>query len=79
MSQRKRPPEQQVPEQDGPNANEPEAGYTIWRRSTFEVLDALSLHVLARAYRSAWRVMYNCEPQGWHAIETLDLLIEFRD
>ena len=57
----------------------PAAGidYTLYRRSTSEPLDGLSLHVLARAYRTAWCVMFNCDPHGRHAIDSLDLVIEF--
>ena len=55
-----------------------EIDYALYRRSTSETLDTLSLHVLARAYRTAWCVMFNCDPHGRHAIESLDLVIDFR-
>ena len=57
---------------------ESESDYVIFRHSDLETLDTVSLHVLARAYRTAWRVLYGCEPWGRHAIKSLDLLIEFR-
>jgi hypothetical protein len=52
--------------------------YTIFRCSTGEPLDTLSMHVLARDYRTAWRALYFCNPVGRHVIEGLDVLIEFR-
>ena len=54
-----------------------ETKYAIYRCSTRESLDLLSLHVFARAYRDAWRALHACEPQGKHTVEGLDLLIEF--
>ena len=51
--------------------------YAIYRRSSGAKLDSLSMHVLARAYRSAWWALYACEPVGAHVIEGLDVLIEF--
>ena len=69
--------EQQPSTQDGPDTGENAPGYGLFRRSTYQVLDAPSLHGLAHAYRTAWRAMHDSEPRGWHAIESLDLLIEF--
>ena len=47
--------------------------------STCEPIDALPMHVLAYAYRDAWRLLHASDPQGKHVIDGLDLLIEFGD
>ena len=54
-----------------------EAGYVIFRDSTRAPLEKLSLHVFARAYRSAWRTLYLHDPVGEHRVHSLDLLIAF--
>ena len=69
--------EYHTPMHAGGTAAGNEIDYAIYRRSTSEPLDTLSLHVLARAYRTAWCVMFNCDPHGRHAIESLDLVIKF--
>lgn len=51
--------------------------YTIYRRSNQQPLDTLSMHVFARALRSAWHVLYTCDPVGKHTIASMDLVIEF--
>ena len=55
-----------------------ERNYALLRYQTLEPLDALPLHVLARAYRAAWRDLYDCEPRGQHPIAALQLLIVFQ-
>ena len=45
--------------------------------STGEVLDTVEMHVLAHAYRAAWRSMYERDPVGRHVIAPLDAMIVF--
>jgi hypothetical protein len=45
--------------------------------STGEALDTVEMHVLARAYRAAWRSVFAREPVGPHLIAPLDALIVF--
>ena len=40
-------------------------------------VDALEAHVLARAYRAAWRALNSCAPVHRHVIGGLDLVIDF--
>ena len=58
------------------NAREP--AYSIFRRSSRESLDTIEMHVLARAYRAAWRSIHARDPVSAHAIESLDLMIVFQ-
>lgn len=51
--------------------------YRIMKRTTREQLDAIELHVLARAYYAAWRHMHHVEPLNEHTLPTLDLVIEY--
>lgn len=51
--------------------------YRILKKSSYERLDALELHLLARAYYAAWRRVHDSEPIHEHAIPSLDLLIFF--
>ena len=51
--------------------------YAIFSVSGMEPLDTLELHVLARAYRAAWRAMYARDPNDRHVIASLDLMIVF--
>jgi len=44
-----------------------------------EPLDTLELHVLARAYRAAWRSIHAGDPMGWHVIDSLHVMIVFGD
>ena len=60
-----------------PNTRRPE--YSIYRVSSTEPLDTLEMHVLARAYRAAWRSVHAREPVRSHVIESLDLMIVFSD
>jgi len=45
--------------------------------SSMEPLDALEMHVLARAYRAAWRSLHARDPVSRHIIESLDVMIVF--
>lgn len=45
--------------------------------STGEALDTVDMHVLARAYRTAWRSMFARDPVGPHLIAPLDAVIVF--
>ena len=51
--------------------------YSLSRLCDSEPVNALEAHVLARAYREAWRALYVCEPVGRHTIESLGLAIDF--
>jgi hypothetical protein len=48
---------------------------TCW--SSGEVLDTVEMHVLARAYRAAWRALFARDPVGQHVIAPLDAVIVF--
>lgn len=48
---------------------------TCW--SSGEALDTVEMHVLARAYRAAWRALFAREPVGQHVIAPLDAVIVF--
>jgi hypothetical protein len=51
--------------------------YSIFTASSGEPLDTLETHVLARAYRAAWRAQFARDPVGAHRIEALDVLLVF--
>ena len=51
--------------------------HSIYSWSSREPLDTLELHVLARAYRAAWRSLYARDPVNGHVIEGLDVMIVF--
>jgi hypothetical protein len=51
--------------------------YKMRSLSGDEMFETLAAHVLARAYRTAWRVRHGEEPVGPHVIAGLDLVIEF--
>lgn len=51
--------------------------YSVVRLGDNEPVDALYAHVLARAYWEAWRALHSHEPVGRHAIQDLDLAIDF--
>ena len=51
--------------------------YRTFKKSSRKRLDALELHLLARAYYAAWWRVHNSEPILEHAIPSLDLLIDF--
>jgi hypothetical protein len=51
--------------------------YRLYCNSTGEPCDAVEMHVLARAYRAAWRAAHACEPAHRLLLRGLDLLIDF--
>ena len=51
--------------------------YSIFTHSSGERLDTVEMHVLARAYRTAWRSLFMRDPLGPHVIEGLDVLFVF--
>ena len=51
--------------------------YSIYTHSTGEPLDTVDLHVLARAYRAAWRSLFARDPAGHHVLRALDVLFVF--
>jgi hypothetical protein len=51
--------------------------YRLYSHSTHEACDTVEMHVLARAYRAAWRSLHACEPEHSHVLAGMDLLIEF--
>jgi hypothetical protein len=51
--------------------------YSIFSYSSGEPLDTVALHVLARAYREAWRSIYMCDPLGPKVLRALDVEIVF--
>jgi hypothetical protein len=52
-------------------------GYRLTCNSTGEPCDTVEMHVLARAYRAAWRAAHACEPAHRLLLRGLDLVIEF--
>ncbi len=53
--------------------------FRVFCHSTREPLDIVEMHVLAKAYRAAWRAMRAEDPRGYHVIEAVDLLIDYGD
>lgn len=51
--------------------------HSIYSVPGMEPLDTLELHVLARAYRAAWRSLHARDPVGRHVIENLEVMIVF--
>ena len=51
--------------------------YKVVDMRTGAPLDLLDLHVLARAYYAAWRVVHGPEPKGKHPMPTLHVLIDY--
>ena len=51
--------------------------HSIYSWSSMEPLDTLEMHVLARAYRAAWRSLHARDPVSRHIIESLDVMIVF--
>ena len=51
--------------------------YSLYTGSSHEAVDTVEMHVLARAYRAAWRAMWASEPAGPHLVNALDLIIDF--
>ena len=59
------------------NQASPPMTFRVFSRSSGEPLDTVEMHVLAKAYRAAWRSQFIHDPAGVHVIETLDLVIDF--
>ena len=53
--------------------------HSIYSWSSMEPLDTLEMHVLARAYRAAWRSLHALDPVNRHVIESLDVMIVFNN
>jgi hypothetical protein len=51
--------------------------YRIYNASSGEYESSAEAHVLARAYRAAWRAVHGLEPEGVHEIGSLGLLMHF--
>lgn len=51
--------------------------YRILKQDSRESLDAIELHVLARAYYAAWRHVHQKAPLDEHALPALKLVIEY--
>ena len=51
--------------------------YSIFSHSSGEPLDTVEMHVLARAYRAAWRSLFARDPVGPHVVAALDVLFVF--
>lgn len=51
--------------------------YRIFTHSTGEPLETVDMHVLARAYRAAWRSIFTRDPAGPHVLRALDVQIVF--
>ena len=51
--------------------------YSIYTHSSGEPLDAVEMHVLARAYRAAWRALFAREPVGPHVLRALDVMFVY--
>jgi hypothetical protein len=51
--------------------------YSVFFHSSGEPLHSIEMHVLARAYRAAWRSQFASEPLGHHVIAPLDVLLVF--
>ena len=55
------------------------AGYSIFSYSSGEPLQTVDMHVLARAYRAAWRSRFARNPVGPHVIAALDVVFVFAE
>ena len=53
--------------------------YSVFSHSSGEPAHTVEMHVLARAYRAAWRSQFATEPLGPHVIGPLDVLFVFSD
>lgn len=53
--------------------------YRVFALESNAALDTLELHVLARAYHAAWRVVYGKPPQGRHPMPMFNVFFEFDD
>lgn len=55
----------------------PPMTFKLYSRTSGKPLDTVEMHVLAKAYRAAWRSQYTNDPTGLHVVEALDLVIDF--
>jgi len=53
--------------------------YSVYFHSSGEAAHTVEMHVLARAYRAAWRSQFATEPLGPHVIGPLDVRFVFAD
>ena len=53
--------------------------YRIFTHSTGEPIDTVDMHVLARAYRIAYRSIFAREPLGPHLLRALNVQIVFTE
>ncbi len=51
--------------------------HSIYSWPSMEPLDTIEMHVLARAYRAAWRSLHARDPVSRHVIESLGVMIVF--
>jgi hypothetical protein len=51
--------------------------YRVFDLETRAPLDTLELHVLARAYYAAWRVVHGTPPEGRHPLPMFNVFFEF--
>ena len=51
--------------------------YSVFFHSSGKPAHTVEMHVLARAYRTAWRSQFASEPLGPHVIAPLDVLFIF--
>ncbi len=51
--------------------------YRLFRLDGGGAVDSLEAHVLARAYRAAWRALRFSDPVGRQVIRSLGLVIDF--
>jgi len=51
--------------------------YRIYNVASGEYENSAEAHVLARAYRAAWRATHGCEPRGPHQIERLGFVMHY--
>jgi hypothetical protein len=51
--------------------------FTLFNHYSGEPVDTVEMHVLAKAYRAAWRSQYMSDPVGVHVIASLGLVIDF--
>jgi hypothetical protein len=59
------------------NGSQLTSEYGVFFYSSGEPADTVEMHVLARAYRTAWRSQFASEPLGPHVIAPLDVLLVF--
>lgn len=51
--------------------------YRILGQQNHALLDTLELHVLARAYYAAWRVIHGMAPEGRHPMPVFNVFFDF--